>query len=208
MSKTKSHQVYKNAAGKQVPGVTTVIGILEKPAIHNWIAKITREGHDWAKYRDEAGDIGTLAHALILSYFREENADTSDYSKEQIDQAENAFLFFLDWAKGKKFIPILVEKPLVSESMQVGGCLDFYGKIDGGIILTDFKTGGIYDEAYIQTCAYREMIIENGYEAPDKIIILGIPRKDTEHFTEQTHTSFERGIELFKLCRRIYELRR
>src|SRR5438093_1588565 len=33
---TASHTVYKNAAGKRVPGVTTILGILNKPALLKW----------------------------------------------------------------------------------------------------------------------------------------------------------------------------
>lgn len=37
------HQVYKNAAGKRLPGVTTVLGNLDKPALRGWYADMERE---------------------------------------------------------------------------------------------------------------------------------------------------------------------
>lgn len=40
MSKSKSHVIYKNKAGEKIVGVTTVISLLDKPAIHFWIANI------------------------------------------------------------------------------------------------------------------------------------------------------------------------
>lgn len=37
------HQIYKNAAGKRLPGVTTVLGVLAKPALLGWYADMERE---------------------------------------------------------------------------------------------------------------------------------------------------------------------
>lgn len=37
------HTVYKNAAGKRLPGVTTVLGNLDKPALRGWYADMERE---------------------------------------------------------------------------------------------------------------------------------------------------------------------
>lgn len=36
------HQIYKNAAGKRLPGVTTVLGNLDKPALRGWYADMER----------------------------------------------------------------------------------------------------------------------------------------------------------------------
>lgn len=36
------HTVYKNAAGKRLPGVTTVLGNLDKPALRGWYADMER----------------------------------------------------------------------------------------------------------------------------------------------------------------------
>lgn len=206
MANTKSHQTYKNQQGDVIPGVTTVLGLLEKPAIHSWIAKITKQGYDWTKYRDDKGQVGTLAHIFILADLRGEKFDTSEYSKEQIDQAENSYLYYLDWAKGKKLEPILIETPLVSDTYQFGGTLDYYGRVNDEICLVDYKTGGIYKEAYIQTSAYVGLIVEQGHPIPGKIIILGIPRTTDEKFQEVTYASHEKGWEAFLCLRKLYDL--
>jgi hypothetical protein len=204
--KTKAHQRYKNKAGEIVPGVTTITGLKAKPQLVIWANRLGLKGIDSSKYRDEKADIGTLAHAMILAHLKGEQADTSDYSANQITEAENCFLSYLAWAKGKDIKPNLVEQSLISEAYQFGGCLDFYGTINGELVLVDYKTGGIYDEAKIQTCAYRQLLIENEHPAPDKIIILGIPRTEDEKFQEVTFTKFDVGWKYFKNLRENYNL--
>lgn len=204
--KSKAHIRYQNQNGDVVPGVTTIIGQLNKPQLIIWANKLGLAGIDSSKFRDDKADIGTLAHALILADLRGEKFDTSEYSKEQIDQAENSFLYYLDWAKGKQLEPILMESPLVSEKYQFGGTFDYYGEVNDELCLVDYKTGGIYKESYIQTSAYVGLLVEQGHEIPDKIIILGIPRTTDEKFQEVTYTSHEKGWETFLHLRRVYDL--
>jgi len=206
-TKTKAHIRYKNNAGDIVPGATTVInGVLAKPQLVIWANRLGLQGIDSTKYRDEMGDIGTLAHAMIMADLKGEPVDTSDYSREQIDKAENCFLSWLEWRKGKEVEPIHVEQPLVSEKYQFGGTFDFLGWIDGVMTLGDYKTGGIWKEAYIQTCAYRQLLIEAMFPIPDKILILGIPRTPDEKFQEVIYIEFNKGWELFKHLRAAYGL--
>jgi len=164
------------------------------------------QGIDSTKYRDEKGEIGSLAHMMIMAELKGEKVDISDYSKNQIDQAENSFLSWLEWHKGKELKPILIESPLVSETYNYGGTPDFYGDINNELVLGDYKTGGVWKEAYIQTCAYVHLLLENGHQCPVKIIILGIPRTPDEKFQEVIYTSFETGWELFKHLKITYEL--
>ena len=198
-SKTKAHVRYKNQAGEVVPGVTTIIGgVLAKPQLIVWANRLGLQGIDSTKYRDEKGLIGTLAHAFILADLKGEKLETDDYSKDQIDQAENCYLKWLEWRKGRELRPVCVETPLVSEAYQFGGSPDYLGMINGDLVLADYKTGFVGKEAYIQTCAYRELLIENGYEPASKILILGIPRTEDEKFQEVSYTNFDTGWEIFK----------
>ena len=204
--KTKAHIIYKNQAGERVPGVTTILNLIAKPQLIVWANRLGLQGIDSTKFRDEKGLIGTLAHALIMADLKKEEIDTSDYSKEQIDQAENAYLSWLNWRKDKKLIPILLESPLISETFQYGGTPDYLGAVNDEFELVDYKTGFIGKEAYIQTCAYRELLIENGFPPAEKIRIIGIPRTEDERFTEIVYTSFENGWQYFKCLRQCYDL--
>lgn len=211
MSQTRSHQVYKNAAGERLPGVSTIIGLLEKPAIHHWIARITKEGYDWTKFRDEKAEIGSLTHAFVMAHLRGEKYDTSAYSKDQIDQAETAFLHYLEWQKGHTLETRLVEQPLVSEAYQYGGTPDWYGILDGIPTLVDYKTGGIWKEAQIQVAGYNQLILEHQPDTTPpsewcaRIIILGIPRNPEETFRQVILTDWTAQWEAFKALRHLYD---
>jgi len=204
--KTKAHTRYRNKNGGIVPGVTTIVGQLDKPALVPWANKLGLQGVDSHKFSQELAEIGNLAHAMTTNNLRGVETDTSDYSKEQIGKAENSFISWLEWAGERKIEPICTELPLVSEEHQFGGCPDFLGKIDGVLILADYKTGGIWREHYIQLCGYWGLLRENDYPLPKKGLILGIPRTPDEKFQEVYYTEFERGWQIFLHLREVYDL--
>lgn len=208
MGRSQAHIRYKNALGLNVPGVTTVLGLLAKPQLIIWANRLGLQGIDSGKFRDDKADIGTAAHRMILAQLKGEKPDLEDFTPEQVDKAENCYLSYLEWAKGKYIKPLLVETPLVSEEYQFGGTPDFCGEIDGVLTLCDYKTGGIYPEAYYQLCAYRQLVIERGYTTPAKGIILGIPRAETEAFQEACYEHFEQGWAIFYHLLQVYQLRK
>ena len=207
-TKSRAHTVYKLADGRKVPGVTTIVDILDKPALILWANRLGLQGIDSSKYRDDKADIGTLAHYMILCYLRGEKPNTSEYSASQIDQAENAFIKFLDWSKGKKLEPEFIEVPLVSELHGFGGTPDFAGLIDGVASLVDFKTGsGIYDEMPIKLAGYRQLLIDNLF-IPAQCHILRIGRDDAEGFEHRPYNKLDLHWQVFEHCLEIYRLRK
>jgi len=192
--KSKAHQRYKLADGTQVPGVTTITGQLNKPALIIWANKLGLQGIDSSKFRDDKADIGTLAHEMILAHLSKREADTSDYSKNQIDAAENSFLSYLEWEKQHTIIPILTEYQTVSVVHKYGGAFDFYGLIDEALEVVDFKTGsGIYDEMWLQVAAYGNLITD----PIQRYRILNIPRTEDESFKEEVKTDLSLHFEAF-----------
>ena len=213
MTKSKGHTIYKNKEGVTVSGVTSVIGQLAKPALAPAANKLGLQGIDSTKHWKELAEIGSLAHAMILAELKGEKLDTSDYSPNQLDKATNSMLSYLEWAKGHKVEPILLETPLVSEEFQFGGTLDFFGILDGKTTLVDYKTGRIWFEHYLQMCAYRWLLIEKGYLAPEQIIILGIPRDENDKFQEvyipgETYTETDTGWAIFRHLLGVHNLKK
>jgi hypothetical protein len=206
VAKYTAHTQYKNRNGITVPGVTTVIGQLNKPQLVAWANRLGLQGINSNKYRDEMAEIGTLAHSMILAQLGGDAVDFNDFTPEQMSKARNCMRSYDAWDEGKLVMPIVVEKPMVSEHFQYGGTPDFYGWIDGKITLADYKTGSIYKEAYIQACAYYYLLVENGYAPAEQILILGIPRTNDENFKEVRFTDPAIGWELFKHLRTVYEL--
>jgi hypothetical protein len=209
MGKTRVHTVYKLKDGTRVPGVTTPLGILAKPALIHWAWDLGIQGIDYKKYRDETADIGTLAHYLILCHFRKETPDTSDYSDKQITQAENCLKSFFSWLEQNPLEPILIEEPLVSEMHRFGGTPDLLCRLNGDKCLVDFKTGkGIYPEYFIQLAAYKALIEECTDHKINRCKILRIGRSEGEGFEERDIDSTEKEWEFFLHCLAIYNLKK
>lgn len=207
--KVKNHIRYKNSEGINVPGVTTVLGILNKPALIHWAWDLGCKGIDYKVFRDDKADIGTLAHEMILCHLKKEELDTSYYTQNQIDLAETCFLKYLDWEKDEIIEPILLEKPLVSEKYQYGGTIDNFCFLNGKKTLIDYKTSkGIYDENLLQVAAYKRLICETQKTEVRNVIILRIGRDEQEGFEVRKIDSLTKHFEIFKHCLSIYNLKK
>jgi len=210
VKKARIHTVYKTQDGGRVPSVTTILGILAKPALIEWAWKLGTEGIDYKQVRDQAGDVGSLAHYLILCDIKGEKPDTSEYSAKVIDKAETCLLKYWEWRKTNPIRPIMVEEALVSEQYRYGGTLDCFAEREdtGEFVLIDFKTGkAIYEEAIIQVVSYAHLIKENGYDV-NTVKILRIGRDVNEGFEERTIYDFETGWQIFLRCLDIYNLKK
>jgi len=206
--KARIHTVYKTKAGDRVPSVTTILGILNKPALLDWAWQMGTQGFDYKAVRDEAGDVGTLAHYLILCSLRNEQPDTSEYSAQIIGKAENSLIKFWDWEKSHKLEPIMLETPLVSEEYSFGGTIDFFGKVDGQPTLVDFKTGkAIYPEFFYQLAAYEQLLAETK-QLIEVTRILRIGRTEDEGFEERIVGKLNNQWQIFLHCLGIYNLQR
>lgn len=208
MKRNRAHITYKLSDGTAVPGVTTVLGVLNKPALVRWANNLGLQGIDSTKYVDEKAAIGTLAHQMIASYLRGEETDTSEYSKVQIDQAENAVLSFFEWEKTHHIEPVLVEEPMISEVFRFGGTIDCLGHINGELCLIDFKTSrGIFPEMMIQLAAYRQLLVEHGYKV-GQTTILRIGRTDDEGFEDRLVNELDKRWQIFLHALEIYRLQK
>jgi hypothetical protein len=202
---------YYTVDGTRVPGVTTVLNVIAKPALIKWANNLGLQGIDSTKYVDALADVGTLAHAMILADLRGEDpaACGAEHNKTTIDLAENCFCSYLSWRKGKTICPEMIEKPLVSEVFRYGGRSDFYGDVDGIRTLMDFKTGkGIWPEHWYQLSAYSVLIAERGDPLPQKYVVLNIPRAETEAFDIKERSGLKVEWEIFKSALNIYRLQK
>ena len=205
--KVKVHTVYKNKNGIKVPGVTTVLNLLAKPALIHWSWQCGVDGIDYRKKRDSAGDIGTLAHYLIECDIKGIKPDLSEYSPANLEKAENAYLSWLEWKKNfGKIKTIASEKQLVCNDF--GGTLDWIIEQDN-YILIDFKTSkAIYFEMPCQLAAYKYLWNINN---PDKKIktcyILRIGKEDGE-FEQRKYTNLDKEEAFFLNLVKVYRLKK
>ena len=206
--RNKAHTTYPLLDGTLVPGVTTILGVLNKPALVPWANKLGLQGIDSSKYVDEKAAIGTLAHQMIADHLRGEITDTNEYSKLQIDQAENALLSFFEWEKTHHIEPVLVESPLVSERYRFGGTVDCIGLMDGELWLGDVKTSsGIFPEMLIQVAAYTRLAYEHELDIR-KVRILRVGRTEDEGFEDRLVNHLSKRWEIFEHCLAIYNLQK
>lgn len=205
---TAVHTIYKTKDGKRVPSVTTILGILNKPALMNWAWKCGIEGQDYKLVRDKSSGIGTLTHALILANLTETKCDTSGYSKEDIESSEVCYKSFLEWKRLHKINVVYAEKYFVSEAHRFGGTIDLFAEVDRLPTLVDFKTsGGIYPEAMHQVAAYKKLLEEYGHKV-DRVKILRIGKLEDDLFEDLTLGNLDNHWKIFLACKEIYELRK
>lgn len=206
--RSKTHTRYYSKEGKLLPGVTTILGVLNKPALVPWANGLGLQGINVREYVDVLALIGTIGHEMICCHNRGVNFVSNGYPDELIDKAENCFLSYLAWEKQHKVEPMLCESQLVSELYGYGGTIDCYAKVDNVPTIVDYKTGkAIYPEHIYQVAAYRQLLEENGHFVAD-VRILQIGRDETEGFSEKVVVSTTREWMLFTHCLEIYKLQK
>jgi len=205
--KYKAHQIYQDKAGEIIPSVTTILSVLNKPALVKWANNLGLQGIDSSKYTDAMATIGTLAHYLIECHLLEFKPLLAEYSKDDISKAETAMIKYLDWEGQNKLEPKLVEAQVVSEKYRFGGRIDLYGKLNGEMTLIDFKTcKAIYPEMICQLAAYKYLLEENGYPVKNSMI-LRVGRDENEGFEIRRGGNLSDHWSIFAHCLGIYQLR-
>ena len=211
MAKTKAHTAYKLKNGKRVKGVTTILSNLgwNKNVLVAWARRTALAGDDPDAVLKEAGAIGTLAHYLCECDIKGEEPELDDYSAEQIEKAENAFLGYLEWKKMTKPKYEAIELKMVSEKYKVGGTADFVARINNSLVLGDIKTSkGIYPEMTCQLAAYRKMYLEIQPKAKiESAMILKLDKNSgafSHHFVGKSQ--LEWGWKVFEHCMALEEL--
>lgn len=181
----RAHTRYKLADGTRVPGATTVLGVLAKPALIKWANDLGLDGIDSSRYVDALARIGTLAHQLIEQDLGGPAVVADEWTADEFDRAENALLSYRDWRRGHEIEPMLIEESLLSETMRYGGTVDCFASVDGVPTLLDFKTSkAIYEEHILQVAAYERLLREHGYTAAN-VRVLQVGRSPDEGFTER-----------------------
>lgn len=164
--------------GQYVPGVTTILGCLDKPAIPKWaatqVATFVAENADaveqlralgdrgmiaalkeipWKK-RDDAGTRGTTLHDYAEALL---NGDEVDVDDELVPVIEHALQFMDDW----QIEPIATEVAVASRAHWYAGTADLFASYTRpdtghmGVGIFDWKSGkALYPEYAWQLSAY------------------------------------------------------
>ena len=206
----KAHIRYFNEAKKRLPGVTTIIGVLNKPLLVPWANNLGLQGINVKDYVSDKADIGTLVHEMMFCDLSGKDIDTSYYTAKQIEIANNSFKKYLAWKKQHTIKPLILEGGMVSEKYQYGGTIDNYSLLDGVPTLIDYKTcKALYLEHFIQVSGYRQPLRENGNKVK-QCAILRIGRNELEGFEFVIIPAKKVALcwRLFKHCLGIYQLKK
>ena len=220
--------------GKQVFGVTSISGILDKPGLKYWavnqaidflLANIepgkaldeieiknllenARIAHTQTK--NKAADIGTLVHSWVSSYISAITKKETPPKRPVNKEMKNAIEGFFKWAKESKLKIIKSEQKIYHMKYRYAGTLDLEGIVDGKRTVIDIKTGGtLYPEAFLQASAYlkaREQ--ETGKTYPGGVIILRLSKEDKEKkiaaFEVKKDEDVDTHFKCFLYCLGIY----
>lgn len=180
--RTPKHVYYFNGKGPW-PGVTTVTGVLDKPALLRWhkeqialaaLAHVDRLAKDKEAGNDEAAvafllktrnagtdgrERGSRIHEVLESVLRREAVKIAPVDKSAIDGARS-------WLNEARVRPLQVEAFLLNETLGYGGTCDLIAELDyqgeRAVWLLDWKTsksvawpnGDVYEDMRLQLAAY------------------------------------------------------
>lgn len=176
---------YRNAAGRKVPGVTTVlknVQTMDGDILCSWAAKLARAGQDWRQVRSAAGDHGTMLHELCETKLPHALADgdrPAAATDEAWEKLKLTYAAVRAWWLRETPVIISAEEALVSERYQFGGTYDALVEWRGQPWLLDYKTGSqVGAKEVAQMAAYREMLDECKGVRPVGAVLVHAPTKE------------------------------
>ena len=224
MFKFNKEEHYYELDGKRLYGVTTVLGVIAKPALIPWAVKMAidyikdnckqdelmrylvhladldtaKSAH--RKKKEDAGAKGTDAHEtieeLVKYVITNRGGFFSAYEESDNDQVKN----FIKWARDNSVKFLASEKQLYSESAWVAGTTDMVFEMKGKKYVGDVKTSSaIYPEHFYQMAAYRMMLEEMGETGFDGSVVIRIGKdgKFNEDKDVQYRYDYKTDLEAF-----------
>lgn len=166
--------------------ITTLLKLLNKPALINWSNKIGLQGIALKDYRKKSTSDGTNKHKQVENYLL--NGEIFPYY-EKLDECLNGFDI------------IGVEVPVNNENINGRIDLILKNRYDDKIIIVDFKsTKKIYLEHKIQLSTYKEI-----YNA-DEIAIISFSDWTLNYIKIDTKKYYEIAQRLYQISELLTEL--
>ena len=217
--------------GKALTGVTTVLGIIAKPFLIPWAAKmtvewiranskkvestylVTEEDLEKAKAahrktKEEAGDKGKDIHSIIEVIIKDAIKNNGGLISPITDKKElldnKQITDFVKWAIENNIKFLESEKNVYSKVLWIGGICDFVFERYGEIFVGDIKTGKSIDPmAFWQTSAYQYCLQEMGLYPKIKGFCIVRLGKDNS-FEAAENYAFDDNISGFTSALNIY----
>lgn len=186
-------RLYTTPDGQQYPSVTTVLGILDKPALKQWAVDCTITAmHNgipevdarlaWCKVSGDAMDIGSIVHRAIERSIRY-NQRLTFVHREHRQKVENAYGAWCEWYYDDvQPRYIATEQKVFNDEQMYAGTLDGIVDIDGVRYVVDYKTNNYQSFEYqMQIAAYAKCV------GVDRGLLLNLD-KDTGNYKATLYT--------------------
>lgn len=195
--------------GERYVNVTTVLGVLDKSdALIPWALGLHEQGLDWREVRNEAGNRGTSTHDVVIRALLRERVSLDDLEAEHRPYGQAGYR----WKRARDPKVLGAELLVAAPSHQLAGRLDLLCEIEGALVLADLKTltkwartkkGELYPpypENLLQLDLYTQCLIESGYEAPERGLIVRLG-PDGEYDETWVDPLPERGLRVLDAYR-------
>lgn len=208
--------------GEIIPGVTSILDVLSKPALIWWSANVAadyfrenikpgvaldelqiesiwqRAKKAHTQKKSDAASLGSLVHQFAEDYI---NKKTPTLPVNE--QARGSVERFLNWGKDNNVEFLLAEQPIFSRRHRYAGTTDFICRMNGELWLGDIKTSNSYRSTYASQCsAYLQARVE---EFPEEVysgaIIVRVGKEDGEiEIIKKTNVELLPYQKLFMAC--------
>lgn len=154
------HTKYFNKENKEVPSVTTILKVINKPSLLGWTNYLGFRGIQYQPFLEHRANIGTLVHERIECDILGK-VYIAGYDYETLEVLDR-FRSYLNWKDSIDFDPIFSEQSLTCDTY--GGTVDCLCNLNGEKTILDWKTSkSFHTTMFIQLAAYRKLLKVNGY---------------------------------------------
>ena len=172
MGKYSEHSTYINKEKVEVPSVTTIIKLLNKPFIAKWANNLGWKRQSYDKVLEESANRGTFVHEILHEYLFKEGKKFNLSNPEVLNFLYENLNTFKEFEKDYDIKPIWGEKSFSLDKF--GGTVDLYCELDNKYTILDFKTSKrFYSSHFIQLGAYIQLLEANDYKV-EQVAILRI----------------------------------
>lgn len=213
--KGKGRHYQHPKTGELVPSVTNIIGVLNKPALPRWAAKVVAEqaaamkaslpnledaevvdmlkGAPW-RSSTRAADRGTTIHAYLEA--RMQGLDPKEISGEAARYRKAADAWLADWEPE----PVQVELTVFGPDYAGTGDLWCRPK-GGGVCLVDYKTSkAIYAEAALQLAALAHATADPDGNPPPRVDAAWVVRIGEDGYEAKRVADLDYNYAAFRAC--------
>ena len=218
MKLDQEHPIYYDKNNNEVPSVTTILKILNKPELVDWANFMGLHKINSKLYTEKAANVGTYVHYYIeklckkkiirLPYLKE------DLDRKQIIKFRNAVNSFKKFKKDYKPKFLYNEISIVNEKYKFAGTVDCICSINNKNYIIDFKTSKkAYPSYFLQLAAY-DILFNNKIDI-NYCGVLVLNKKTTKYdfiYTDINHIRnyyapiFLKLLEIYKMWNNILKL--